>query len=639
MSEQRSGRQVISDISEMTVTPAGGTKGKVKDKLADASAAAAAASASATAAQSAKVAAETARDAANATGKVYPDTAAGVAAEAEGAYFNVPSALASETLILYRKESGVAVEKKRLLNVNLGVVPGKNKFDAAAVTEGYEVLASGAVSAHATSSVSDFIDVSGQTSIAVSGLVYQTDFSHFYVFLDSDKATVVGTGAVDWYVTSKVIAVPVGADWFRISPRQHNASTDYSATQIEVGLAWTAYEPFTPRVLAVNSMPVGPAGALTTADVGTAPGKNLFDPAAITEGAEVFGDGSIAAHPQSSVSGFIDVEGQSYVSMSGLTANPAFGKFYVFLGADQTSVVGTGSLPFGATSGSAAVPAGAHWFRFSPRQRSATVPDYSTVQVEHGSITAFEPFALRVSEVGGFPVGASTSGSAASSNTNVRYLIFGDSITETATVLDDGTYTEGFAVNWPTYFGANVGATAMVNYAKSGAAYRDRTGLTSEWQKISHQVTKAIEHGKSADVVIVAAGTNDGITNLGAYLTAMGKTTLESLDRTNLYEALRWAFWTIRNSWPAATCFAALPIQRALNSTNELAPLYEAIEKMAGVYNFIVIPATWESGIVRQFEALGVAGRDLYDGLHPNANGKQKMARLFARAVRNAMNY
>jgi hypothetical protein len=64
-------------------------------------------------AESAKTAAETARDAANATGKVYPDTASGIAATVEGAYFSVPSAGSSESLILYRKTGGVAVEAKR----------------------------------------------------------------------------------------------------------------------------------------------------------------------------------------------------------------------------------------------------------------------------------------------------------------------------------------------------------------------------------------------------------------------------------------------------------------------------------------------------------------------------------------------
>jgi lysophospholipase L1-like esterase len=61
----------------------------------------------------AKTAAETARDAANATGKVYPDTASGIAGVADGEYFSVPAPGSSESLILYRRSGAAAVEAKR----------------------------------------------------------------------------------------------------------------------------------------------------------------------------------------------------------------------------------------------------------------------------------------------------------------------------------------------------------------------------------------------------------------------------------------------------------------------------------------------------------------------------------------------
>jgi hypothetical protein len=59
---------------------------------------------------------------------VYESTTAGLAAVAEGAYFNVPATAASEAVILYRKESGVAVEKKRY--------PSTAAVDAARLTTG-----------------------------------------------------------------------------------------------------------------------------------------------------------------------------------------------------------------------------------------------------------------------------------------------------------------------------------------------------------------------------------------------------------------------------------------------------------------------------------------------------------------------
>jgi hypothetical protein len=65
------------------------------------------------AAEAAQTAAETAADAAQLSAGVYASTAAGIAATTNGQYFSVPSADASEYLILYRNNAGSAVEVKR----------------------------------------------------------------------------------------------------------------------------------------------------------------------------------------------------------------------------------------------------------------------------------------------------------------------------------------------------------------------------------------------------------------------------------------------------------------------------------------------------------------------------------------------
>jgi lysophospholipase L1-like esterase len=107
----------------------------------------------------------------------------------------------------------------------------------------------------------------------------------------------------------------------------------------------------------------------------------------------------------------------------------------------------------------------------------------------------------------------------------------------------------------------------------------------------------------------------------------MSKTSLEELDRTNLYEAIRWAMWTLKTHYPDAVCFVATPIQRA--DREPIPELTEAIIKMANRYNFIVIPAESESGIIRDNEVWEAEGHDLIDGLHPNENGQKKLAKLY----------
>lgn len=57
--------------------------------------------------------AENAADAAQVSGNIYVDTTSGLAATISGQYFSVPSAVSTEYLILYKNNTGVAVEVKR----------------------------------------------------------------------------------------------------------------------------------------------------------------------------------------------------------------------------------------------------------------------------------------------------------------------------------------------------------------------------------------------------------------------------------------------------------------------------------------------------------------------------------------------
>lgn len=218
-----------------------------------------------------------------------------------------------------------------------------------------------------------------------------------------------------------------------------------------------------------------------------------------------------------------------------------------------------------------------------------------------------------------------------------RFLLFGDSITQTGNV-DAGDFGLGFRANWPQYAYPRLQMADLKNYARSGASFREYGGQLT-WQQISHQISTAVTNAETPDVIVVSAGTNDGTANLGSYETAMSKPTLADLDRALTVEAMRWAFWTIRQSWPEAMCFAALPLQRADAETADRQTLLDAIDQMAGRYDFIVIDAHHESGIVKDFEVWSAAGRDLSDGLHPNPSGQQKQANLYCRAIRNALNF
>lgn len=219
-----------------------------------------------------------------------------------------------------------------------------------------------------------------------------------------------------------------------------------------------------------------------------------------------------------------------------------------------------------------------------------------------------------------------------------KMLVFGDSITETATISEDGlSYKEGTRSNWLKYSKDYLKLGEVKNYARSGASYKDQNIVGDRRKSISEQINMAIANGFKPDLIVISAGTNDNDGGLvGNYDTAIKKENLENLERNNFYEALRWSFLKIRTNYPDAICFACTPTQRA--STEQPPALIEAIIKMAKRYNFIIIDNLNESGIIKDFEVNGGEGRDLYDGLHPKESGQIKISENINRTILNYLN-
>lgn len=208
-----------------------------------------------------------------------------------------------------------------------------------------------------------------------------------------------------------------------------------------------------------------------------------------------------------------------------------------------------------------------------------------------------------------------------------KMLIFGDSITETATMDDWGNqYVEKYT-NWITY-AKDVLKVNYKNYACSGAHYCDfSTGIPM--QKLSFQISTCMRDTFStgADIIVVSLGTNDaGQSRIGTFEDAMNTTTL---DKTELYQAIRDSFKRLRENFPDAKCFVATPIQRG-DDVN-VTPVRKAIIEMAARYNFIVIDAYGESGIIKE-----LSETYLSDGLHPNTKGKKLMGDYYANKIINA---
>jgi len=152
----------------------------------------------------------------------------------------------------------------------------KNLFNAANVTAGYEVYGNGSLQPEPTSSASDFIWVDGQPSITVSGLQAAGAFPDVYgAFYALDKTTVIQSGFTWHPGTTTTFSVPLGASWFRFSPKQRNANAaNYSAAQVEYGTTATTYAAYEARALTVNGSYVDKNYA--TSPVSGAVGKSFL---------------------------------------------------------------------------------------------------------------------------------------------------------------------------------------------------------------------------------------------------------------------------------------------------------------------------------------------------------------------------
>ena len=359
---------------------------------------------------------------------------------------------------------------------------------------------------------------------------------------------------------------------------------------------------------------------------------NVFNKNSVVVGKEVYADGSIRNESNSAISDYIPVYGKKMIFLNNLPVYSGLGHYSRFYDENKNPIGKNINSACTLSQFSVKVPTNAHFFVFSVYQRWTNgSKDYSNVVVSFDGYQEYSEYSEIVKSIKGYKIPQKAINNV--KTTDKKMLVFGDSITETASMDDDGSnYTEGVRTNWMTFANIMLNTANFKNYAKSGAGWHDRSGLVFR-QNVSEQIQLAINDSANddAEIIVCSLGTNDVSAGSSTYEEAMNKTSIDSLDRAKLYEGIRWAMWTLKNKYPNAVCFCATPIQKA--SAEQESSLIEAITKMAHRYNFIVIDAYNESGIVRDFETVNANGRYLYDGLHPNEDGAKKMAKLYANVI------
>lgn len=276
-----------------------------------------------------------------------------------------------------------------------------NRLDPSNLLIGYEIHLTSGLIAQSDSVTSNLIDVKGSSSVTVSGLQENIQIGRLYRFLNSNGDT-LSTASIG-VINEKVIAVPSDAVWFQISIKQRNPSAlNISTAQIETGNTKTSYVSF------VRGDIIGIHGShikQNTLEIGySALGKNLLDPSTLLFGVEVYGTGELLNQSQSVTTGLINVQGLQNITLSGLQANPEIPRYYRFL--DENEILITkAQIPNPNGFYTITVPANSKYFQVSLLQRTTTLLDISSTQIESGSYpTAYEIYKAGVSEINGVEI-------------------------------------------------------------------------------------------------------------------------------------------------------------------------------------------------------------------------------------------
>ena len=240
-----------------------------------------------------------------------------------------------------------------------------------------------------------------------------------------------------------------------------------------------------------------------------------------------------------------------------------------------------------------------------------------------------------------------------------KILFLGDSVT--ASNLPTARY-------WVGYFNEIIKPSLYVNVAVPSSRYCDYSDTIYDgnpvWDGEDHnhnnvignQVEKIwrgkdpehpdyskVDNYQEFDIIIIAAGSNDSIASFDAdiepaFTNNNTPINLSDVDRTTFAGAFRYSVETLQRLYPNAKIFVCTPIQavdvvvgRDYQNMNIRRNYIKDVANRISVEHI----DTFECGICGIYENYHENGRDLVDGLHPNASGAKKIGKYNAKNVIN----
>ena len=242
-----------------------------------------------------------------------------------------------------------------------------------------------------------------------------------------------------------------------------------------------------------------------------------------------------------------------------------------------------------------------------------------------------------------------------------KILFMGDSITAL------NTSERG----WVKYFNEIFEPSFFVNVAVSGARLSsgkkvvfdgnpvflgDETDynqnvVLNQVEKISRAKDKGNENYcynpdfEDFDLIVIAAGTNDGfvkekcnIDTIDDQFIFEGKVVpIEDVNCYTVAGAMRCIYEKLHMLYPNAKIFFCAPIQGEESIRPYASILYKRnlISAVCDRISDVTFIDTFNCGICGIYEKRLESGRDLIDGLHPNADGAKKIGKYNALAIKN----
>ncbi|HBX4899765.1 SGNH/GDSL hydrolase family protein [Klebsiella pneumoniae] len=238
--------------------------------------------------------------------------------------------------------------------------PGRNIYNYRTALDGKYLNESGVVTDNPAYILSDYMQVSANSSYATN---YTLRFVHFF---DANK------NLLSYQVFQTAITTPTNCAYIRISM----AIASKQLLQIEAGTLKTPFKDYRENI--VTSLDDGtPVSARNV--MGVTPGKNLFNKATATQGYAINENGELIAASTYFVSDYIKVA-------SGTTLRPSQpGRYINFYDANKTWLSSLQNQ-----NGAFAVPSSAAYLRIS-----VLLARIDYFQLEIGSnMTAYEPYSL-----------------------------------------------------------------------------------------------------------------------------------------------------------------------------------------------------------------------------------------------------